>query len=63
MCQHLANANNFGHIRRVNNLLGLYVPVLAIPLELRARHETGTALRGEPRPTPGMNARAISSAV
>jgi hypothetical protein len=33
-CQHLANANKFGHIRRVNNLLGLYVPVLATPLEL-----------------------------
>ncbi len=32
-CQHLANANKFGHIRRVNNLLGLYVPVLATPLE------------------------------
>jgi predicted nucleic acid-binding protein len=33
-CQHLANANKFGHIRRVNNLLGLYVPVLVTPLEL-----------------------------
>jgi hypothetical protein len=33
-CRHLANANKFGHIRRVNNLLGLYVPVLATPLEL-----------------------------
>jgi len=33
-CQHLANANKFGHIRRVNSLLGLYVPVLATPLEL-----------------------------
>lgn len=33
-CLHLANANKFGHIRRVNNLLGLYVPVLATPLEL-----------------------------
>jgi predicted nucleic acid-binding protein len=33
-CQHLANANKYGHIRRVNNLLGLYVPVLATPLEL-----------------------------
>jgi hypothetical protein len=32
-CQHLANANKFGHIRRVNTLLGLYVPVLATPLE------------------------------
>lgn len=33
-CQHLANANKFGHIRRVNSLLGLYVPVLETPLEL-----------------------------
>jgi hypothetical protein len=33
-CQHLANANKFGHIRRVNSLFGLYVPVLATPLEL-----------------------------
>ena len=32
--RHLANANKYGHIRRVNNLLGLYVPVLATPLEL-----------------------------
>jgi predicted nucleic acid-binding protein len=33
-CRHLANANKFGHIRRVNNMLGLYVPVLTTPLEL-----------------------------
>jgi hypothetical protein len=33
-CQHLANANKYGHIRRVNSLLGLYVPILATPLEL-----------------------------
>jgi len=40
-CQHLANANKYGHIRRVNNLLGLYVPVLATPLELLGEsHET-----------------------
>ncbi len=32
-CSHLANANKFGHIRRVNTLLGLYVPVLSTPLE------------------------------
>ena len=35
---HLANANKYGHIRRVNNLLGLYVPVLATPLELLGDH-------------------------
>ena len=33
-CQHLANANKFGHIRRVNTLLGLWVPALVTPLEL-----------------------------
>ena len=33
-CQHLANANKFGHIRRVNTLLGLYIPTLVTPLEL-----------------------------
>jgi predicted nucleic acid-binding protein len=41
-CRHLANANKFGHIRRVNALLGLYVPILVTPLELLAEkdHET-----------------------
>lgn len=33
-CQHLANAAKFSHIRRVNTLLGLYVPILVTPLEL-----------------------------
>lgn len=33
-CQHLANANKFGHIRRINTLLGLFVPDLVTPLEL-----------------------------
>ena len=33
-CQHLANANKFGHIRRINALLGLHVPILTTPLEL-----------------------------
>ncbi len=33
-CQHLANANKFGHIRRVNTVLGLFVPGLVTPLEL-----------------------------
>lgn len=32
-CRHLANVNKFDHIRRVNNLLGLFVPALATPLE------------------------------
>ncbi len=33
-CRHLANANKFDHIRRVNTLLGLFVPTLITPLEL-----------------------------
>ena len=33
-CQHLANANKFGHIYRVNTLLHLPVPALVTPLEL-----------------------------
>jgi hypothetical protein len=33
-CRHLANANKFGHLRRVNGLLGLFVPALVTPLEL-----------------------------
>ncbi len=33
-CRHLANANKFGHIRRMNTILGLFVPALVTPLEL-----------------------------
>ena len=33
-CRHLANANKFGHIRRINTLLGLFAPSLVTPLEL-----------------------------
>lgn len=33
-CSHLANANKQEHIRHVNALQGLYVPVLTTPLEL-----------------------------
>lgn len=33
-CRHLANANKFGHIRRVNGILGLFTPALVTPLEL-----------------------------
>ncbi len=33
-CNHLANANKFEHIRRVNVMLGLFVPALVTPLEL-----------------------------
>ena len=33
-CRHLANANKFGHIRRVNTLLGLKTPDLVTPPEL-----------------------------
>lgn len=28
MESHLANANKFGHIRRINTMLGLFVPAL-----------------------------------
>jgi len=33
-CEHLANANKFPHIRRVNSMLGLFVPTIVTPLEL-----------------------------
>ena len=33
-CNHLANANKFGHIDRVNAILGLASPRLVTPLEL-----------------------------
>jgi len=33
-CAHLANANKFRHIRRVNALLDLVTPALVTPLEL-----------------------------
>lgn len=32
--RHLANANKFAHIRRINTMLGLFVPMLVTPLEL-----------------------------
>lgn len=33
-CKHLANANKFGHIRRVNGTLGISVPTLVTLIEL-----------------------------
>lgn len=33
-CRHIANANKFGHIRRVNGILGMGNPALVTPLEL-----------------------------
>lgn len=33
-CQHLANAKKFGSIRRLNGILGLFVPELVTPMEL-----------------------------
>jgi hypothetical protein len=33
-CKHLANANKFNHIRRINTVLGLFSPILLTPLEL-----------------------------
>lgn len=38
-CKHLANANKFGHIRRINTMLGLWVPILTTPLELLGVHD------------------------
>ncbi len=40
-CAHLANANKQEHIRHVNVLQGLYVPVLTTPLELMGPGEVG----------------------
>jgi hypothetical protein len=33
-CAHLANARKYGHIRGVNEKLGLHVPVITTPLQL-----------------------------
>ena len=33
-CKHPANANKFGHIRQIDGILGLYVPLLVTPIEL-----------------------------
>lgn len=33
-CQNLANAKKFEHIRHVNTLLGLFVPIMTTPFEL-----------------------------
>jgi hypothetical protein len=38
-CEHLANANKFGHIRRINAFLGLSTPALVTPLELMGAAE------------------------
>ena len=38
-CKHLANANKFAHIRRINTLLGFFVPALITPFELLAWEE------------------------
>lgn len=39
-CRHLANANKFGHIRRINTMLGLKMPELVTPPELFGDIET-----------------------
>lgn len=39
-CRHLANANKFAHIRRINGILGLFVPALVTPLELLGEMES-----------------------
>ena len=45
-CAHLANANKFGHIRRINTMLGLFVPAIVTPLELLG--ETNEPRTAEP---------------
>ncbi len=40
-CRHLANANKFGHIRRVNTALGLFVPAIVTPLQLLGDSDDG----------------------
>jgi len=42
-CKHLANANKFGHIHRVNALLGLRTPVLVTPLQLLEKDDENEA--------------------
>ena len=39
-CRHLANANKFDHIRRINTMLGLKTPELVTPPELLGDIET-----------------------
>lgn len=41
-CRHLANANKFDHIRRINGILGLFVPALVTPLELLGENDDET---------------------
>jgi hypothetical protein len=38
-CKHLANANKFAHIHRVNALLGLRTPALVTPLQLLEKED------------------------
>ena len=38
-CIHLANANKFGHIQRVNAMLGLKMPFLATPNQLLKEYD------------------------
>lgn len=38
-CTHLANANKFRHIQRINGILGLYVPNLVTPLQFLDEEE------------------------
>lgn len=39
-CRHLANASKFGHIRRINAMLGLKTPELVTPPELLGEIES-----------------------
>ena len=43
-CVHLANANKFGHIRRINTMLGLFTPTIATPMELLGGIDAGEGM-------------------
>lgn len=44
-CRHLTNANKFAHLRRVNVILGLFVPTLVTPHELLGGTDDGVTGR------------------
>ncbi len=39
-CRHIANANKFAHIKRINVMLDLFTPMLVTPLELMWEDKT-----------------------
>ena len=47
-CRHLANAAKFEHIRHVNSILGLPVPMMVTPAQLFSGRDTGDEEQGRP---------------